>query len=207
MSKANQAFQHTPVRPAREGCLGEQVFLKNWQELLAQDNGYHPDFDGPNGMLMHVVSPGDGILTQRHATVAASLVRWLGTNNGLGFLQQADLMCDSLGDREEGYIAEWALENRRSRTTNSGIRVLEAVMMEQRAVKPPKLSADDCETMEQVLMWLASEHTVYVVSGQSFLQKCRNDIQVGLREERSRVRAARESTILLSEPACSLELR
>lgn len=207
MSSANQAFDHTPVRPAREGCLGEQVFLKNWQELLALDNGYHPDFDGPNGMFMHVVSPGDAKLTQRHATVAASLLRWLGTNNGLAFLQSADLMCEVVGDREEGYICEWALENRRSQTTNSGIRVLEAVMMAQGAVKPPKLSADDCETMEQVLMWLASSHSVYVVSGQDFLKKCRADIEAGLRAERSRVRAARESTILLSEPACSLELR
>jgi len=200
MTSADIAFDHNPIRPARAGCIGEQVYLKNWQELVTFDSGYHPDYEGPNGILEHIVSPGDGILTQRHATVAASLLRWLGTNNGRGFLQQAFLMGDCLGDRQEGYLAQWAIENRRDRSVNSGMRSLESVMKEPGADKSPKLSADDCETMERVIIWLASDYGFFMPTGQQFLKKCMADVDAELKLQRSRERTARESTTIWSQP-------
>ncbi|WP_338924548.1 hypothetical protein V0M98_33575 (plasmid) [Pseudomonas silesiensis] len=186
MNEHFHTLDHSPIRPASEGCIGEEVFLRRWRKLLAFGNGYHPFSDGINATLEYIVKPCDPGITQRHATVAASLIRWLGSNDGLAFLEKADLKCGSLGNREEAYIAEWALENSREGNSSFGLLTIEQVMMRVGDVEPPTLSVDDCETMAHLLMWLAAEHCVYMQSGPEFLKACRDEIQSNLPAEANR---------------------
>lgn len=197
MSSADIAFDHTPVRPARDGCIGEQIFLKNWVDLVTYDHGYHPDYDGPNGILISIIQPGDGIITQRHATVAASMLRWLGTNNGRGLLDKAEHLAEKLSNRPDGFVAAWALECRRSMSVNSGLNGPDHVMMAAGTRIPEKLSQDDLETMASIMEWLAAETVTRLCNGASFLRKCQEDVAEAVRAESRRVRAAREDTTSL----------
>ncbi|WP_408601551.1 hypothetical protein [Pseudomonas sp. PLMAX] len=190
------AFDHTPVRPARDGCIGEQIYLKNWISLITEDNGYHPDYDGPNGLLRSIVDPADGIITQRHATVAASMLRWLGTNNGRGLLQKAEHFAQKLGNRPDGFVAAWAIECRRSNSVNSGLNGPDHVMMPAGSRIPEKLSADDLEVMASIMEWISADTVTRVCNGGSFLRKCEADVLEAVRAENRRVRSAREETTL-----------
>ena len=176
-------FDHTPIRPVRQDVIGEVVFMDAWLELMAAEPS-DPDVETPNGMLNAVLAPLMATeLNQRHATVAASVIRWLGTNNGQGFLHFAQEMAIKLNNAGNGFTAAWAIENRRE-SWKGFVRTVDQVLRPELHIRsagqdePERLSADDCETAEAVIVWLAEGE------GERFLKRCQERVASKLREQR-----------------------
>lgn len=68
----------------------ERVFLKHWRE----ENQSRRWMNGGKGVLELIMSNDSGRgaapITQRDATVAATLIQWLGTNCGQAFISEVD---------------------------------------------------------------------------------------------------------------------
>jgi hypothetical protein len=161
-------LEHKPIRGVRKDIIGEVVFASMWEVLMQRDDG--SDDYAIEGVL--TVFP--RVIEQRHATVLASVVCWLGTNCGHSFLEQAKTISAKLHERtEEQYVIAWAIENLRRGYINSGDRAIEAILATEyrgwRCVRP-ELSADDLEVVELLMHWLGSR------SGQDFLQNCNAEI-------------------------------
>ena len=144
-------FTHSPIRPVRQDVLGEVVFMAHWLELMARELPFDYDIDPPNEMLKVVLWDLCCELTERHAQVCASFIRWLGTNNGRCFLEKADSMSIRMRSREEGYLCAWAIENHRRQSRDCGWRTIEAVLSQEplvsQTIKRPTLSFEDGETI------------------------------------------------------------
>lgn len=173
-------FEHNPIRPAREGVIGEIVFQREWQSLMLEPVNYD-DADPSNPMLSLILEPCPFLLHQRHATVAASLVRWLGSNNGQGLLHSARAMAEVLGgehNRSNAYLAAWAIDSKRHSSVNGGVRSVEGFL-----TAPDETScfydADDLEVIETVMYWLGSDR------GQKFLTKCDEGIKTLLAKQKA----------------------
>ncbi len=115
---------HTPIRPPRAGTPGEGIYLKLWQDYMAADPG-----------RLHTIlwSTGSSV-GQREASVCASYMTFMGCNGGSGFTHAAEQML-TIGDQhrfsntaEGRFMMAWALENRRYRGMNGGIRTVEAML-------------------------------------------------------------------------------
>jgi len=163
MPQHSPAFHYEPLSPVRPDVLGEVVIMEHWLRLL--DEIPEPDdYDGHNPMLQCILNLTKHDLTQRDAQVASSLIRWLGTNNGRGFLHKAEQMVDTLKDRWKGYVAAWAIENTRDFQVNFGMKTIEAVLSESNAglftVGEPKarpdITAQDIDVIENMIQWLGS---------------------------------------------------
>ncbi|MHD0644445.1 hypothetical protein ACYPKM_02260 [Pseudomonas aeruginosa] len=173
-------FDHTPIRPAREGVIGEIVFQREWQNLMSEPVN-DDDADPSNPMLSLILEQCPFMLLQRHATVAASLVRWLGSNNGQGLLHSARAMAEVLGgehNRSNAYLAAWAIDSKRHSSVNGGVRSVEGFL-----TAPGETScfydADDLEVIETVMYWLGSDR------GQKFLTKCDEGIKTLLTKQKA----------------------
>lgn len=115
---------HTPIRPPRAGTPGEGIYLKLWQDYMAADPG-----------RLHTIlwSTGSGV-GQREASVCASYMTFMGCNGGGCFTHAAEQLL-TLSDlhsythsAEGRFLMAWALENRRSRGMNGGIRTIDAML-------------------------------------------------------------------------------
>lgn len=160
-------FNHSPMRPARKGLVGENVFASEWAKLMAP-----PNFDSPaNQPLADVMGSYGYRLKERAATVAASVICWLGTNCGRCFLEKAARLGSVQTSREDGYLMAWAVENARQSFSGQGRRTLEACLIsDEKPTIVPNLSAQDYECAEHLVMWLGSD------DGQKFLQRCETEI-------------------------------
>jgi hypothetical protein len=88
MSEAEQAIiVHDAIQPSRGGMPGETAFLTAWQDLMSS-----MDEDEEGGPLHDVHSmrwsPAPEC-DQADATMAATLIQWLGTNAGACMVAQA----------------------------------------------------------------------------------------------------------------------
>lgn len=172
-------LQHVPVRPPRAGFIGETVFAERWAKYMAEAprHGYDSWRLCPNARLAEILSELPSRISQRHATVCASIVCWLGTNCGHATLDEAKKL-GAMMFPGYGYIAAWAIENKRSSHVNRGVRCLEhllapedhygkciftgALVLQRR----PDLTVEDYETAEHLWSWLASD------PGRAFVQGC-----------------------------------
>lgn len=168
---------HIPVNLPRQTYLGEQLFLETWQDLAEQEVCRYDGriFTQLQTMFNEHRWPAE----QLEATVAASVLCWLGTNCGQSFLNEAKQLADTLSglDAADAYLMRWATENARRNYINRGIRVLESLLtpaaqlqdceggyfLVARQVEAP--SGRAYEAAEHVIRWLATEH------GQQFLAK------------------------------------
>jgi hypothetical protein len=168
-------FAHEPLRPVRTDVVGEVVFMRHWKAL--QDSDDKPeDLDGRNSILRDILRLVRHQVTQRDATVCASLIRWLGTNNGQAFLGSAESMARKLGDREDGYVAAWAIENIRDAQWNQGFNCVDSAL----STPSPALGGDgrivvdisghDIDTVNMMIQWLGCPR------GDRFLEGCRKEI-------------------------------
>lgn len=159
------ANDNTPLRPARAG-LAEVVFLSEWQALLKKHPVLSDLLDGKK-------------TTKRDAQVAASFITWLGTNSGAAFVHAADQMVQTLQSSESGYLAAWALINRRQWHINSGVRTIESVLalcnlFDKRnvgiaphiAAQDVEISIDDIDTVEALVVWIST------AQGRAFVKNC-----------------------------------
>jgi len=167
-------FSHDPVRPIRQDVVGEVVFMANWLKLMDTHLDFEYDIDPPNQMLKKILWDVPGHLNDRHSQVSASLIRWLGTNNGRAFLEEAENMSILMRSREKGFVAAWALCNQRRLSTCYGWRTVEAILspvvLNDANVDRPTLSFEDAETIDTLMGWLGSE------KGEEFVVLCRKDI-------------------------------
>ena len=160
---------HSPMSPPRKDHHGEEVFTAKWADLMAREGGVYESYYS-NVELQSMLHAGD-YLTQRMATVAATFVQWLGTSCGRGFIEQARRR--PAMNRADAFVAEWAVENYRHSSVNSGYRAIEHILapQEDRANgslhSRPELSVDDYETVEHVVYWLGTEQgSAFVVDAE-----------------------------------------
>lgn len=179
--KAHLALDHSPTLPARDSVIGEGVFLTAWQQLMVDSaTGYG---DGPHPCLLHsILAHLPDPVEQRHATVAATFVKWLGTNGGRDLLDRADRLKGRGFTPVSAYCAAWATVNRRDPCISHGIRTIEGILGPIELVTEidnyrqiskwlPKLSVADYETVEAIVEWLPS------LEGVAFLGRCQAKIQ------------------------------
>jgi hypothetical protein len=162
-------FAHQPMRPPRNGFVGENVFHAEWSRHVADTNAMDSP---PNEKLADLLGAHPFQLTERSATVAASLVCWLGTNMGRCFLEEAAKLAKRHTCSQEAYLMAWAAQNARRSFCNHGRRALESCLISD--AEPnlvPVLSADDYEVAEHLVMWLGSK------DGQKFLKTCETEIK------------------------------
>jgi hypothetical protein len=177
-------FIHEPVRPARKGHTGEQVYLQTWQKLMGED-----DENGLSGeALACILSPLPRYIEQRDATVAASFMCWLGTNCGQSFMHNARNLLTKIGLLWEGnaFIMAFARENYRHRAVNDGYTMAEYLLAPETFYRGgtlrrhPEVSADDLEALSHLAAWLGSKE------GQAFIKQAEDGIKNRLREEEAR---------------------
>lgn len=165
---------HEPLQPLRENFIGERVILQEWQSLMASDVPFDDASDGETWLdfiLAHLSKP-----TQRHATVAASFVTWLGTSCGLSFVIRARKAAQ-LDPQQPGlaWVGEWAKANLRCHGVSYGFRTVEYVLAEpdnrtsgsfSGLKSRTAYSADDLEVIDHLCNWMGSN------AGTEFLNKC-----------------------------------
>jgi len=152
-------LNHWPMAPfPRRDLIREGVFADKWREMMEEiprhDIGEYryPHFAS---VLCNMDWPSTAAEAQRDATVAATLIAWLGTNCGSCFLREAQRRkakkIEMSGER--AFIAEWAIDNHRRRGVNGGWRTIEG-LLGGAPRQYPKLKVRDYEVMEQVCGWL-----------------------------------------------------
>ncbi|MDT0618442.1 hypothetical protein RM531_08130 [Salinisphaera sp. P385] len=181
-------FDHTPVRGPRANHP-EAVFHRCWVELMATppvdpfDDDVGSIDPPPNARFVSIFE--DAVaenLNQRHATVAASMVAWLGTNCGQGLLASAQALWEQLSivsnppPRETVFEMALSEENRRMRIINGGMRLIEHLLAPDDCLceynggvsmsRDPELRFSDYEILAQVMRWVGSEQ------GQAFIDHC-----------------------------------
>jgi hypothetical protein len=182
------AFSHEPNRTPRPDVIGEVVMAEMWQAHMRREAN-DPQDDCDEYAFRALMNAFPFALTQRHATVAASFVKWLGTNCGRCFLSTAARISAKLDGAMDAYAAAWAMENTRHIGINGGYRTIEAVLATDanyengRLTHMPDVSAHDCEVIDHVVTWLGMR------DGQAFVAACEKEITARLdaqREERMR---------------------
>lgn len=185
------SLDHSPIHPVRKSVIGEGIFLSVWQNQMAshQEGGCQCD---NSCALDHILQQLPDRVTQRHATVAASFITWLGTNGGRAFLDQAERYKKALPSTLSAYSCAWAEVNRRSVGVSFGIRTIEAFLGPLELVTEvhdvwkarkllPELTVADYETVEAVVEWLSTQ------AGSKFLTTCAQQVR-----ERASERLAEE---------------
>jgi hypothetical protein len=188
-------FSHAPLRLPREGVIGEQVFARRWAKLMELDvDSPYP----PNPELASVLENFGGEINQRHATVAASMICWLGTNLGYSFLGTAKLLAKSQTFKRDSYLMAWSVQNSRKVWFNGGVRTLEYCLTPD-GVKPgngPDLTAADLEVADNVALWLGAQ------DGQEFVEACQAEIKQ--RENETSLGHYLENNLNMAIPAADL---
>lgn len=150
-------LQHTPVLPPRRTHLGERVYATAWRDLHA----------GNESLAAQILSGLVGNVSQRDATVMASLVKWLGTSCGQDLLRAASRLREV--EDIAPLLAAWAVHNQRRRWINQGQRALELLLSSAKAGW--EVSMRDIDVVEQLLQWLDG------TEGKRFLEQAQRDMK------------------------------
>lgn len=176
-----KAPEHTPLRPVRQGFIGEVVFYEEWLKLM--DTPYDYANNGQLGAILYPLT-GYSMPSQREASVTASFIVWLGTNCGRCFLESTERFATDMAangkthyKREDAYVAWWAMENHRRTWLNHGWRYIDGVLSESTnpGARLPEVSYDDCEVIEHVVHWLGTD------DGRQFVKGCNAAIKARMR--------------------------
>lgn len=188
-------FDHTPVNPPREGVVAEEVFTRQWAELVKDDGNIMNPFNYRFASILPHLSA-----TPRAAKVAASFVRWLGTSIGRAFVEQAEYFVRRNLSKEEAFILAWTMENLRSTSVNNGVRTLEWILTPTEKYEATRraapVSVEDLEVAENMARWLGS------ADGQQFLKSCQEELRQI--EDDDRVRRLNELGVRFATTAPSL---
>lgn len=196
VNQSMSALKHEPLRPARASHDGEKVYSSMWAAMMAEE--WHEDwFNGDEPTPLEIMLHNFGRTpTQRHATVAATMICWLGCNMGSALMHRAKAeTAAGRWDRSFAYLLAWTMENRRVDCVNGGIRSVEYMLTpaedlrtglrfaESAIAKLPELSAEDLEVIDHIMLWLPGER------GQRFIRQCEKEIDRLRDEERRRQQA------------------
>jgi hypothetical protein len=189
---------HQPIRPPRNGHLGEQVYAERWIELMASmprdwsEDDYEDDYPPA---LMHLATifwdmPGGyAAVDERVSRVCASFICWLGCAIGNATLNHAECLRAEHGDN--CFLVAWTLHNQRPLGVNSGLRSLELMLAEESdlndggifrcgmpLLRVPDLTVKDYEIVDHLTRWLGR-------GGKGFILGC--EIEYRKRDEWQRV--------------------
>lgn len=182
-------LEHKPRAPyPRTGHIGEHVYSEDWEALMLT-----LDRDGvnaPNSMLAGILTALPENITQRHATICASVVTWLGTSCGQSIiLNGRSLKAKGV---HQPYLMAWHGQNTRTTGVNSGFRIIEHLLAPEdhfgrnwlfdvgpTLQRIPALTVSDYETVEHLMTWLD-------YYGEGFLLKCERRIAALTRFEQTK---------------------
>lgn len=174
-------LQHKPLHGPRADHVGENVFAFEWETLNAT---VRRRTDPPNALLASILFDMQRRITQRHASVAASFITWLGTNCGHSFLDKAYRMMGSKLRPDEAFIAAWTIDNKRMHRINGGIRLIESILAPADHFgadlfsghwglrRMPDLTIEDHEAIDHLVAWLATARA------EEFLRRCQHLIKI-----------------------------
>jgi hypothetical protein len=182
------ALEHKPLFKPRSGHDGEQVYASMWEATMLDVR--QDTFGDAVFPIDYVLSDYKGPIEQRQATVLATVACWLGCNWGADLLRRAATERDSgRWPSRHAYLIAWTLSNHRERGMNGGVRTIEYMLAPEELRKPvpyaiggvlsalPALSADDVETVDHLMAWLAEQ------AGQRYLARCDAKLE-GIRHEK-----------------------
>lgn len=148
---------HVPLAQPRPGTPGEGIYLSLWRE-----------FSTNRPREWHSIFRTTGPVRQRAASVAASFMVFMGCNGGRGFTWTADRLCEKgvFTNREDAFVAAWAIENKRVYGTNSGLRTSEYMLAEKHPIVGlpvggtsvdwrlvPDITQEDYDILESMVIW------------------------------------------------------
>lgn len=149
---------HAPICPPRPCTPGERIYLGLWQEwATANPREWLAIFDTTER------------IGQRAASVAASFMVFMGCNGGHSFTREALRLAEKDHWRERAFSAAWAMENRRCRGVNSGLRTIEYMLATEHPIKHngigssidwnlvPVVTMHDTDIVESMVAWWASQ--------------------------------------------------
>lgn len=190
---------HRPIRKPRPGHTGEAVYASMWKVAMSED-WQEEDDRGDKVPPLEILLDNIGRrVQQRDATVAATVICWLGCNMGLSIVREGEAaMLRGECDKRDRYLLAWTKLNVRKHYVNHGVRTIEYMLAPEdhynteprhflggSLKKRPELSADDLEVADRVMLWLATDR------GQRFLRQCEREID-RLRDEENRRKLAEQ---------------
>lgn len=182
---------HRPIiEPSVSARPDEHIMAARWTTLMTDSSYSQPPFgcDGSraqNLYLVQILSDLGVPITQRHASVCASFIAWLGTSCGQGLMQAIEKSISTYyggiqlvnRDKWATYVAEWNILNMRRTGFNHGMRLIEYILAPKECfndrmelILDPNLSAEDYETVDKLVMWLATR------DGKSFVSNAFEEI-------------------------------
>lgn len=191
-------LQHKPRAPyPRPGHIGERVYTEEWAALMQELD--RCGINAPNSMLADILHDLPAPICQRHATICASVITWLGTSCGQSIILNGRHF--KTKNVSYPYLLAWHQENTRSMGVNGGFRVIEHLLAPEdhfgrdflglggvTLVRQPELSVNDYETVEHLMQWLSYR-------GEGFILKCEYRIEQLTRFERTKRDAAYQEEI------------
>lgn len=147
---------HIPLHPPRACTPAEGIYLGLWVEFAtARPREWAAIFET------------NGPVRQRAASVAASFMVFMGCNGGRDFTWHAERLAQSavFPYREGAFLAAWALDNRRSRGVNSGLRMSEYMLAREYPIRDtvrnghvnwslvPNITQEDNDILESMAAW------------------------------------------------------
>lgn len=151
---------HESIRPDRQDIIGEVVFSEHWKRLMATRSEF-AESDDDAATLSYIL---DGKADQRDATVAATIVQWLGTNVGGSIIYEGQRIRRALNGSPHCFLMAWSVGNLSKRWVNQGHRLLALVFVPHDAKRDwagspyevPEVSVRDSEVVERLMSWLGS---------------------------------------------------
>lgn len=191
-------LEHKPRPPyPRPGHIGEHVYSEDWATLmltLPRDG-----INAPNSTLAEMLCALPERITQRHATICASIVTWLGTSCGQGVILNGRRYRDK--GIHQPYLLAWHAQNTRSAGVNNGFRIIEHILAPEdhfgidplwnlgpRLQRIPDLTVYDYETVELLMTWLDYH-------GEGFILGCERRIEALTRFEQTKRDSAHRQNI------------
>lgn len=155
-------FNHQPLHPPRNGTVGEGIYLNLWIEFATK----HPE-------EWRNIFDLTGEINQRAATVAASFMVFMGCNGGMSFTHEAERYATNplFYSVDAAYLAAWAINNRRSRGINHGLRTSEFMLAKRHPISyertfrfdvvcwcdVPDITQDDNDVLECMVIWWGTQ--------------------------------------------------
>lgn len=112
-----QVISHEALCPVRVDVVGEVVMVSKWRVIVGPEGLTWEE--SHRSLLSRILTCE---MTPRAFQVAASTIRWTGTNRGRAFLHEAKELMASAG--ENAYLFAWAKANKRE----SGTRLIEHIV-------------------------------------------------------------------------------
>lgn len=179
------AIKHESIRPDRDDVIGEVVFSQHWKRLMSEPYEFADD-DEPEPQLRRIIHRRP---TQVDATVAATIIQWLGTNVGGALLYEGRKVreqVDSGRMKAACFVAVWALDNRHRRWVDHGVTLLQGLLVQPDVprdwagtpINYPRLLLTHVEVAEAIMAWLGE------TAGWSWLETV--EAEIALRRDAER---------------------